>query len=159
MRLIMMRRLLIFIVLISAVSCDVIFHRDPNGHYYFACTNTSDNTVYIDEFSPDVSIHYLFGYPEEFHRVDPGITNNRLCPSGRRTYESYLRDKDILYIYVFPSYTDEAVVLDDFKLVCYKLTLDDFIALDFRLSYPPDERMKDMEMDPPYNSFYMEESQ
>ncbi len=150
-----MKKNILFIVLLeyAFVSCDILLHKDPNEHYYFACTNTSDNTIYIDTFGPDVSIHYLFGYPIEFHRVDSRTTNNSLCPGGWLSYESYLKEYNVICVYVFPSYTDEAVVLNDFKLVCYKLTLDDFIALDFRLSYPPDERMKNMQMSPPYEIF------
>ena len=146
------RTLIILLAACGFVSCDVLLHNPSDKHYCYSCENTSDNTVYLSCFWPNTERHYPYGFPEEFHAVAPGTTNNNLEPWPLRSLEDMFEDTT-LWFYVFPSYVHEAVYLDEFKLVVYKLTLDDLIALDFKLSYPPDERMKNMEMDPPYSSF------
>lgn len=150
-----MKRIFFFILLAwICVSCDIMF-TPANEHLDLACENNSNKTVYLAMYiNPPSYRHRPFAFPEEHCAVEPGTTNYRISilRSGDSLEQRY-KANEFLCFYVFPSYTHEAVYLDEFKLVSYKLSLDDMIALDFKLSYPPDERMKDMEMDPPYTTF------
>ena len=63
-------------------------------------------------------------------------------------------------MYVVPFYPDEEHPITQplyyYKLVCYELTLEDLQALDFHLYDPPNEKMANIPMDPPYKTFVTE---
>ena len=91
------------------------------------------------------------------HCVDSKTTNYNVMPLRRYSFERLFNNIDSYIVYVFPKrYTREEWEAigkpkwDDVKLVSYELTLNNLIELDSHLSFPPDERMKKVKMDPEY---------
>ena len=160
--------LLIATLLVSVCfSCKKIL---PGEHASLAFENNSTETVYVvggilnkglDDYSSNaVSI----GLPKEKCEVAPNSINYDTAPihgSGvAYSYEnvfSKAKTADRCLVYVVPFYSTENIgghkPLYDYKLVCYELTLDDLVLLDYHLYYPPNEKMQNVKMDPPYESF------
>lgn len=148
-------------------SCNKIL---PGEHATLVFENNSSDTVYVvggilnkgvdDYGSKTTSI----GLPKEKCEVAPNSINYNTAPiygSGvAYSYEnvfSKTKAADKCLVYVVPFYSTEKVggnkPLYEYKLVCYELTFTDLLLLDYRLCYPPDERMQHIKMDPPFETF------
>ncbi len=164
----MNKRILIIAVLVSVcLSCNKIL---PGEHATLAFENNSSDTIYVvggilnqgvdDYNSKKISI----GRPKENCEVAPNSINYDTAPiygSGvAYSYEnvfSKTKTAERCLVYVVPFYSTENIggnkPLYDYKLVCYELTFDDLVSLDYHLCYPPDEKMQHIKMDPPYETF------
>lgn len=157
----------LFVLLSIVISCNKTL---PGEHTSLAFENNSSNTVYVskgilnkgldDYGSKQVHI----GLPKVKCEVAPNSINYDTAPiygSGvSYSYENiFSRTKvaERCLVYVVPFYSTETLgtyePLYDFKLVCYELTFNDLVSLNFHLYYPPNEKMKHIKMDPPYSSF------
>ena len=170
-----MKKYILPLLLFLVLSCD---KRPRNEHYYIYFKNTSNEVVYVGDWywiweqKPNYtdSIYHPMSPPEEFRAVAPNTTSSRALELRYwLTYEYIFTRTDKYYVYVFTEYFHAAdhqdLSLDDLislrnelTLVHYELSLDDLVALDFKLSYPPDERMSNITMEPPYESFVCSQS-
>jgi len=88
-----------------------------------------------------------------------GEVDNRDAMLHYGCYENIFRRSswsDTVFVYVFNAATVErnpwsVIARDYLVLQRYDLTLEDLQRLNWRITYPPDERMKDVEMFPPFN--------
>ena len=158
--------LIIPVLVFVCISCDKIL---PGEHATLAFENNGSDTVYVNggflnvglaDFSPkNISI----GLGAKYCEVAPNTINNKTAPiygSGvAYSYEyvfSRTKTAERCLVYVVPFYSTKNIgekPLYDYKLVCYELTFDDLVSLDFHLYYPPNEKMKYVKMDPPYETF------
>ena len=151
-----MNKSLILFLLLVMVSC--YKQRPSNEHYCLFFENSSDNAIYVaDQDAPSMAgrISYPFHRPEEFCKVAPGSINEKTIPLVYNlTYEDLFKSYEVYHVYVFPEFYDYPVRWEEHKLVRYDLTLKDLVSLDFHLYYPPNEKMKEVEMDPAYKYFH-----
>ena len=109
-----------------------------------------NNSIYLSRYN---------GSPySDWYKVLPnGENNTGLFNVGSGRSYCYENTIDTLHIFVFEEdvlsiYTWEKVVNDYMVLQRYDLSLQDLQQLNWQVSYPPAEAMKDMEMYPPYGS-------
>ncbi len=156
-----------FIITFGAicVSCSKV---DQGEHAYLVFENNSPDTVYVDGGILNVELGDYWsqctsiGLPKDRCEVAPGSINyeTALIYSSGMTYSyeyvfSRAKTAERCLVYVVPFYSTEELgkPLYDYKFVCYELTYEDLVLLDFHLYYPPNEKMKDVKMDPPYETF------
>lgn len=157
----------LFILLPIVISCNKTY---PNEHTALAFENNSLNTVYVsncivNETLQDYNSKQAYiGLPKVKCEVAPNSINYDTAPIyGSGVFYSYenifsrTKVAERCLVYVVPFYSTEELgtyePLYDFKLVCYELTFEDLVSLDFHLYYPPNEKMKNVKMDPPFSSF------
>lgn len=163
----MKKLFLLFFSVFLVLACD---KRDPKEHWVIYFTNNSDDTVMVFNYywstysdntyeDPKKSDHRLRG-PRNRYQVAPQMTRTDLfilreaSPFIKKeTFERLFERIECYYIYVLPNDYDGVSYHSDARIVCYGLTLDDLINLDFHLYYPPDEKMRGIYMDPPYETF------
>jgi len=94
----------------------------------------------------------------EIHKINSGEQDNRSAMEGRACIESIFKQEgytDTVFVYVFDAELIEntpweVVARDYLVLKRYDLTLGDLQRLDWRVTYPPTEAMKDIKQYPPY---------
>ena len=124
-------------------SCNKIL---PGEHGYLVFENTGPDKVYVDGGILDETIVSYrdncntIGWPKDICEVAPYSINYNTCPI-------YASGVAYSYEYVF-SRTKTAKTC-----LVYELTYEDLVLLDFHLYYPPNEKMKNVKMDPPYETF------
>lgn len=159
----------LFLVLAVQLTCVLCSKVGPGEHGNLAFENNSLNTIYVASLFPEnlegqAPLPRRFNVSEKYCGIAPGEINYEtlsLYSSGLcYSYEDVLlksKSYDRILVYVVPFYPPEDSYLPkplfDYKLVCYELTYDDLVFLDFHLYYPPNEKMKNVKMDPPYESF------
>ena len=158
-----MRKVLLLVItlVLIYVSCTKV---GPGEHAYLAFENNSSDTVYVDSFFPRDTV---FPRPNRFWEskeecgIAPGVINYKtlsIYSSGMTYSYEYIFSKtkthEKVFVYVVPFYPQKGDYppkpLYDYKLVCYELTFEDLVSLDYHLYYPPNEQMKNIKMDPPY---------
>ena len=160
-----MKKLMVSII--SAIAFGCVPKEGPNCHTGITINNQSDKCIYCswsiqypDSIAgagivEDPDLRFLGGSTGKMYNYSVG---HLACMEFR--YSSFYKSAssvDTLMVYVY----DEDVVrnntwqdIRDNYLVRqrYDLSLGDMRALDWTLSYPPDERMKGIKMWPPYGS-------
>jgi hypothetical protein len=137
-----------------------------NCHRSISFKNNTDKelVVMMDYLYPDTikGIAATGGYILNADwRVQPGEIGNkdalhiRSCWEAR--FEGSLMPSDTIMIFVFATQVLESMPFPDVYenyliLKRYDLSLQDLQNLDWQISYPPTEEMKDMKMYPPYNN-------
>lgn len=160
------RLLFVFLWLGCTVSCD-IYHIPDGEHNTLSFENNSKDVIYVNHMiwiwggaEPSPRTQFVFGRSIELCEVAPGTINYNTCLHSF-SYEYAFTTTNHCIVYVVPFYADSNNIPDkplyDYKLVSYDLTLEDLISLDFHLSFPPDERMKKIKMDPSYDYFHSED--
>lgn len=160
------RFLFLFLWIYCIVSCD-IYHVPEGEHNTLSFENSSKDTIYVNHLiwtwggdEPDPREDFLFHLPIEKCEVAPGKVNHDTCIIPFSYESAFTRTKHCI-VYVVPFYADAdnrpTKPLYDYKLVSYDLTIEDLNDLDFHLVYPPDERMKNIKMEPPYSYFHSED--
>ena len=154
-------------VLIIFVSCNKIL---PGEHTSLSFENNSSEFVYVSSclLNEELSSYHgntiSLGYPRESCEVPPSSINHNAAPiygpGVAYSYEyvfSRNKSAEKCLVYVAPFYSSKEIgsqePLYNYKLVCYELTFEDLVSLDFHLYYPPNEKMKNVKMEPPYESF------
>lgn len=156
----MQKCILTIAILVSAcISCSRI---RPGEHATLAFENNSSDTIYVvcvpndgvyDPSPRVVPTHFS----KQSCEVAPNSINNDVAPlhfSGvAYSYEHYFSNTKNakLFVYIVPIYSRDNQY--DNTLVCYELTREDLISLDYHLYFPPNEKMRHIKMDPPYETF------
>lgn len=158
-----MKRVVIHSLLICCIFSSCV-KQPHDGHLYLSFTNTSNNIVYVTDYywiwsdimnDPGFRIDHPFHLSEEAHSVVSKTTRKLNIIAYYLTYEKIFTYTDKYTVYVFSRYLDPGDN-KNFKeciLVRYELTLEDLVSLDFHLYYPPNEKMKYVKMNPPYETF------
>ena len=157
---------LIRILLLSwiCVATTCVPKENENCHPAIEFSNNSDMTLYVKDEG-----FYLVDSPDPFD-----ISKRSYFHPGQKNIKSHSVSKDaifsrncleysfrsaieILYIYIFDASVVEntpweVVARDYLVLKRYDLTLEDLQLLDWKVTYPPTEAMKDINQWPPYNS-------
>jgi len=157
-----MKKLPLFLcslLLLSAATChkhpDIVYRRLNNANHDIFAGFAFINATYL---YPDTSFDQLMDYQLiKSHSFD-------LLRSGESLEESVIRTtpKDTVSIFYFHADTVNKysweIIQRDYKILRrYDLSTQDIITLKNKkngipeIPYPPDERMKDMKMYPPYN--------
>ena len=147
-----MNRFYLFITALLVCSCQTY-----TNDYNLLLTNNSDTTITYGNL-----------YHENFSRVSidgvlaPGETRRYTCGTGKpqswipifkggpQTFYIFKGELSGGFLDYIEPHTDITI------LVRYVFTLDDMIKLGWRFSFPPNEAMKDIHMEPPYESFHPE---
>jgi hypothetical protein len=147
--------------LFLALTC---YRESDNCHVTINLRNDSNMRIYIkvEGFYPKTYIHFdVTG--KEAHEVNPGDINNkglkaRSCYEDALRYNSYNSyfPADTIMVFVYDAELVEntpweRVEREYLILKRYDLSLQDLQNLNWLLTYPPDERMKNMKMYPPYD--------
>jgi hypothetical protein len=136
-----------------------------NCHLSITFVNNSDITLYVKD-----DAFYLVDYPNPFDiskrsyfdswqkNIKSQEVNKDAISSPSMCIEHFFDDDlQLLYVYIFDAAIVEntpweVVARDYLVLKRYDVTLADLQRLDWNISYPPDERMKDIKQYPPYGS-------
>ena len=144
----LLRILVLSFVMTTFMSCDY--------HHSFSFYNNSNTDVYI--YLGVISREYGGTlYPDT---AVSRVRNGLLFKQGETRYYEYSDAKEdpwvnTLCLFVFDTDTFNTYsweeIQDDYKILKrYDLSPQDLKALGRKISYPPDERMKNMKMYPPY---------
>jgi hypothetical protein len=145
---------MLLIPILMGGSCE---NNDKNCHDRIYFLNKTSRTLYVKKEDSVILSRYN-GYPySDSYKVLPNENNYTAffnVFSGRSDcYENTL--KDTLYVFIFEedvlanhSWAD--VVDKNLVLQRYDLSLKDLQQLNWQISYPPSELMKDMKMYPPF---------
>lgn len=154
-------RLLLALVLpiTSNSSCNKV----PGTHTFICFNNLSKYYLYVwpvKEFNEDCDTLQYWNYSafgQERYRVPPESCNTRaihLTPRHFRknTYENILSHYDLLMVFIWnkDDVYDQNGVYSGPIIARYDLTLDDLTLLDWEISFPPNESMRNIHMYPPY---------
>ena len=146
--------IMLLIPVLMGGSCE---NDDENCHDRIVFLNKTSRTLYVKKEESIILSRYN-GYPySDSYKTLPNENNNTAffnVFSGRSDcYENTL--KDTLYVFIFEedvlanhSWAD--VVDKNLVLQRYNLSLQDLQQLNWQISYPPSELMKDMKMYPPF---------
>jgi hypothetical protein len=156
------------VVLLCLNSCQKLFFEDGK-HSYFIFENKKSNLDIV--IGVDINgYHNANKIPVSKSQINSNknrmvvyvnSTNERTLEDVHTTWEAKInsmKNYDTLKLFIldyakimnmdaFP----DLVPFDSVFLQRYDLTIKDLDRLGWRLSYPPDERMKDVKMYPPYN--------
>lgn len=132
---------------------------DENHHYLLPFENKTDRPIYVFCELTDVNgktVSEAVYYPDPYKTMG-GNTNDRAL-FNRITWEDmlayyYFDGSDIVYVLDGDKLEAEPDSVDNALLAKYYLTLPDLRAAEWRLSYPPSEKMKSMKMWPPFTEF------
>lgn len=122
--------------------------------YNLLFSNNSGRIVTIgrrDGFLDRVTLYY--------HPIKPYETESLIYGTGKRqSWAAYLLEYEILSIHIYEGSVDKHFIYDDNSddvkfLAKYQFTLQDLEKLHWAFSYPPNEAMKDVQMEPPYSTF------
>jgi hypothetical protein len=158
--------LTLLVVIIVTVSCDPDFFGE-GCHSHIQLTNNGNVDICTDD--------NYYGYPDTtIHNINPlkhgqkttaGTINRASCIGGAgvcieaRFIKSEFNDNPCEYISIFifdANFMEQNINNEDFMiresmaLQRYDLTLEDLNSLNWTIFYPPNERMKDVKMYPPY---------
>ena len=152
-------KLMIRFVIVSFMMTSCIFpHDDENRHSVIEMNNYSDKAIYvnIDAEYPDTSGRFIGDF-DPFFKISSHNKNSDILYM-RYGWESFLRDKrqlpsDTLMIFMMDA--DIVELHTNFKKAIiqrYDISLQDLQRLNWMLTYPPSESMKNVKMWPPYGS-------
>jgi hypothetical protein len=168
------KKTLLIVVTLFLCSCHKIYFEDGR-HQYFIFDNKSNLDIVVDRYHGN---HSGRDHSTNIISVDRGRieANNfdiivyansrkdRLLTLLYESYEHLFREikYDTIKLFIFDyakivSMDDDeksrkSLPFDSVFLQRYDLTVKDLDAINWTLSFPPDDRMKDMKMYPPYNS-------
>ena len=163
-----MKNLIIFLLLSWICMANTCKRDDSeNCHYAIIFSNNFTKDLYIRD------THYISLYPfasevgyfdntvQERYKVRSGEQDNRDIIFSRHCFEVMFKDNEyysgthIVYVFdatVVENTSWEIVAGDYLVLKRYDLSLDDLKQLDWKITYPPTEAMKDVKQYPPYGS-------
>jgi hypothetical protein len=153
---------LVILLICTASRCQD--KESENCHTAIGFSNNSTKNLYVR------GMHYIPRYPfasevgyihstvNERYKVKSGEQSNRKAMSSSGCHEDrfdddYYSDTFIVYIFdaaVVENTPWEIVARDYLVLKRYDLTLEDLQRLDWKITYPPTEMMKDVKQWPPY---------
>jgi len=154
-----------FLLIILLNGCERKYKESENCHHSIVFSNNSDKIVYAEYDNkgyPDST--YLFNGASPLNYrwliINAYEQNNKRAlqryPYDGYCYESVFSTyKKPVMIFVYDSQALETTSFirpyyDRIVLQRYDITLEDLRKLDWKITYPPDERMKYVKMHPPY---------
>jgi len=152
-----------FLLVILLNGCEG--NENENCHYSIVFSNNSDKIINVDQRAasyPDSLDRFTCCNPldDKLSKIDAYEQNNRDAlhtyrPSDGCWEVSFRYNKKPMMIYVFDNQALKSIgysrsKYDSIVLQRYDITLEDLKKLDWKITYPPDERMKDVKMYPPY---------
>lgn len=148
----MKKKLIILLLCNFCLSC---IHENEYSHHTITFYNYSDKEIYVvqsDRDYPDTASlqRYAFWNQPQIYKVVSHGTNTDAF-WRRSSYESSFKTwQDTLIVLVFDAEILEInkIADDGAVLQRYDLSLQDFQRLNWTLSYPPTESMKDIKMWP-----------
>jgi hypothetical protein len=150
-------RMVLIMLLIPVLMGGSCENDDENCHDRIEFLNKTSRTLYVKKEESAILSRYN-GYPySDSYKTLPNENNNTAffnVFSGRSDcYENTL--KDTLYVFIFEedvlaNHPWADVVDKNLILQRYDLSLQDLQQLNWQISYPPSELMKDMKMYPPF---------
>jgi len=158
-------------ILLLALTCMATRCPDKeseNCHTAIGFSNNSEKSLrVIDKFTDtffsdplDIRKEFAGIVTSRDFFIHSGEQNNRHVMSGPMCYEALFineRFSDTVYVYVFDAAvvdnTPWEIVAEDYLVLKrYDLSLEDLQRLDWQITYPPTEAMKDVKQYPPYVS-------
>jgi hypothetical protein len=142
------------------VTCDPMYYRDGR-HSYITLENNSEIDVcaYGTENYPDTTINHTYPTWYSFMPVKSN-TSEKVVPCSLGDWWELIfdiTDLQCVSVFVFdktflePHIRDgNFIVTETMAVQRYDLTLEDLNSLNWTIFYPPNERMKDVKMYPPY---------
>ena len=141
---------------------------NENCHTAIRFSNNSEKNLRV----VDMFTHTFFTDPLDIRKgfagivdskqfiINSGEQNNRRAMWSGICFENGFKDEyfsDTVYVYVFDAAVVdttpwEIVAKDYLVLKRYDLSLEDLQRLDWQVTYPPTEQMKDVKQYPPYES-------
>lgn len=125
-------------------------------HHTIQFNNNSDEIVYIHMGYDSIFFYNLFPNPitEDIYRVD-AYSENTLGLQHRNCIEYKFKHGDEVSVFIFDAeilVTTPWDTIGKYYMVLqrYDLMLEDLQKLNWTLSYPPTEAMKNIKMYPPY---------
>ncbi|WCM40833.1 hypothetical protein MG290_07550 [Flavobacterium sp. CBA20B-1] len=148
----MKANVLIFINVLLFISCE-----NPTQTYKFRIINNSEKTIYFEKNESIISNVYPDTLiPEQ--KVQLKVSPHTISYQGglisiEEVFKKY--NIDTLSIYFFDAYVVDnyswETIREEYKVLKrYDLSIEDIQLLDYEITYPPTEVMKDMRMYPPY---------
>ena len=154
----------LLLVSLTCMATACVSKESENCHLAIEFSNNSDMTLYVKDDS-----FYLVDSPDPFDirkrsYFHPGQKNikshsvSKDAISSRNCWEYSFRSAiEMLYIYVFDAAVVEntpweVIARDYLVLKRYDLSLEDLQKLDWRVTYPPTDAMKDIKQYPPYGN-------
>jgi len=145
-------------ILFLSLLCCCSLNKVDGTHRYILFDNTSEYYLYVCPFRMkygdcDTLDRNYSAFGQEKYRVPPGTSNTAALRLYRgNTYESTMRHYDYLSVFIWNKDNVSEINGAYFGSIIarYDLTLDNLFLLDWEISFPPDERMKDIHMYPPY---------
>ena len=144
-----MRRLVLFVTALLSCGCQIY-----TDEYNLRISNESGLLITVgkhDSVLDRVTIE---------KSIDSGSTECLIFGTGKRqSWASYLLEYGTISFYIYEGSIDKKFIYDyddnnDIALlVQYEFALHDLEMLDWAFSYPPNDDMKDIKMEPPYSSF------
>lgn len=153
---------IVLATILSAFTCyDYPDHEDEKHHYILYFENRSDKSIviwsaihcywYNNPCRMYRSYRELWSYENEGENISPGEVNGKYMKHDGY-YEDWFENGDSMYIAVFDSELIHNHDKDSLRfLASYLLSLEDLKKVNFHLTYPPKEDMKDFHIWPSYD--------
>jgi len=148
----------LLIVILVWLSCTANQCKRDDCHNVIPFTNNSDKTLYVCYKDVVSSSDTILGLGSSYFTVS-SRDHYKVIPFSVSTTCLVMRKRNCFDIFpmVMIFILDEQKMTttsqsDNFILRRYDLTQEDLQLLNWEVSYPPDERMKNMRMYPPYGS-------
>ena len=161
-----MRSLILFVLLSTLLLSCRSYEDTPNCHRRVMIVNEFENSIYVSHsfIYPD-TVDFYTPFPKidtHLNKVFPNDKSDIPLFIGRDCWEVLIKDKelvssDTLMIYVFDGELIENISWDiissEYKVLRrYDVSLEDLQRLNWTITYPPTEAMRDVKMFPPYGT-------
>ena len=133
-----------------------------NCHTAIRFSNNSDKDLYVRHYNllrpPHLfEIEHINGTVQKHYKVYSAEQNNRMAMDSFMCYDRIFSMDSLINLYIFDATVVEntpweTVAKDYLVLKYYELSLEDLQRLDWQITYPPTEAMKDVKQYPPYES-------
>ncbi|MDR3060023.1 MAG: hypothetical protein LBU84_18030 [Prevotella sp.] len=145
---------LVFCILL--ISCDY----SPYNHDYIEFDNDSNSLLYVQFNIENNPLYYNEYHIDKYCILIESKERKKIGSSFMLGWEEFVASLPNKTVSFFISdtmlYKCDMSNIETHILQRYDLSLKDLEFLDWEISYPPSEKMKDMKMRPPYNPPYNE---
>jgi hypothetical protein len=157
-----MRQIKIMIVLLIILALLATHCEDEHCHKHFYLMNNSDKVLWVTRslISPNDTLFYRSDIPSlQSISANPGQVyklgenkNSGLWVRG--CFEEYSHSAEV-HVFIFDmdiiNTIDRDTIIKNYMLLQrYDLTIEDLQRLNWQITYPPSEAMRDVKMYPPY---------
>ena len=147
---------------------NMCIQKEDSENCHFAIKFSNNTTKNLRVRSVHLSVHYpdpldvtsiSYTARGEMYKINSNEQDNRSAMENRGCIENVFKREgytDTVFVYVFDAElientSWEVIARDYLVLKRYDLTLKDLQRLDWEITYPPTEIMKDVKQYPPYN--------